>query len=126
MPDYHVPRGSNAQASTESKGSSRSGPGQESRQSAEISSKSLKGAYFDGAAEVNCDFECDSLRVGSGGILHINGNLTVTQTARREPLDRSERRHQGRANRRGGENPSEGFELREDEGGRTGGGRRAA
>lgn len=34
-------------------------------------------AYFDGAAELNCDFQCDSLRVGGGGVLKVRGNLTV-------------------------------------------------
>lgn len=34
-------------------------------------------AYFDGAAVVACDFECDTLRVASGGALEIEGNLTV-------------------------------------------------
>ncbi len=76
MPDYHVPRGSNAKLDG-IEGELKVG----SRARIEAISGNLvqvsEGAYFDGAAEVNCDFECDSLRVGSGGILHINGNLTV-------------------------------------------------
>ena len=35
------------------------------------------GAYFQGAAELNCDFECDSLKVDGGGVLKVHGNLTV-------------------------------------------------
>lgn len=35
------------------------------------------GVYFDGGAEIACDFECDSMRVGSGGVLRVDGNLTV-------------------------------------------------
>ncbi|MFI5450499.1 MAG: hypothetical protein ACHQ03_12125, partial [Candidatus Bathyarchaeia archaeon] len=35
------------------------------------------GVYFEGAATVNCDLECDSLKIGHGGILKINGNLIV-------------------------------------------------
>jgi cytoskeletal protein CcmA (bactofilin family) len=34
-------------------------------------------AYFEGAALVNCDFECDSLRVEHGGMLKVKGDLTV-------------------------------------------------
>jgi len=34
-------------------------------------------ARFEGAAEIECDFECDSLSVGSGGVLEVQGNLTV-------------------------------------------------
>lgn len=36
-----------------------------------------EGAYFEGTAEINCNFECDSLRVEHGGTLKVNGNLTV-------------------------------------------------
>ncbi|MDA4130070.1 MAG: polymer-forming cytoskeletal protein [Thaumarchaeota archaeon] len=36
-----------------------------------------EGAYFDGSAEVNCDFECATLRVDHGGVLEVRGNLTV-------------------------------------------------
>jgi cytoskeletal protein CcmA (bactofilin family) len=36
-----------------------------------------QGAYFEGAAIVNCDFECNSLRVEHGGTLNVNGNLMV-------------------------------------------------
>jgi cytoskeletal protein CcmA (bactofilin family) len=35
------------------------------------------GAYFEGAAEIEGDFECDSLRVSSGGVLEVEGDLTV-------------------------------------------------
>jgi cytoskeletal protein CcmA (bactofilin family) len=34
------------------------------------------GAYFEGSAEIDCDFECDSLRVDRGR-LKVTGNLTV-------------------------------------------------
>ncbi len=45
-----------------------------------------KGAYFDGPFTLNCDFECQSMRVegrgyGPGGDVHIHGNLTVHETA---------------------------------------------
>ena len=33
--------------------------------------------HFEGAAELNCDFECDSLIVGGGGVLKARGNLIV-------------------------------------------------
>ncbi|HVB95408.1 MAG TPA: hypothetical protein VND41_02250 [Nitrososphaerales archaeon] len=36
------------------------------------------GAHFEGNAEVDCDFECDSLRVDRGK-LTVSGNLTVHQ-----------------------------------------------
>jgi cytoskeletal protein CcmA (bactofilin family) len=36
-----------------------------------------KGAYFAGAALVNCDFECDSLHVAHGGTLEVRGDLIV-------------------------------------------------
>jgi cytoskeletal protein CcmA (bactofilin family) len=34
-------------------------------------------ASFKGAAEILCDFECDSLQVSSGGALRVSGNLIV-------------------------------------------------
>ena len=76
MSDYHVPRGSTAKLDRivgELKVGSRAKIEAVSGNLVQVTG----GAYFDGAAEVNCDFECDSLRVGSGGILRINGNLTV-------------------------------------------------
>ncbi|HZW57895.1 MAG TPA: hypothetical protein VFF30_16520 [Nitrososphaerales archaeon] len=36
-----------------------------------------QGAYFEGAAEIDCNFECESLRVEHGGTLKVNGDLTV-------------------------------------------------
>ena len=76
MSDYHVPRGSTAKLDR-IEGDLKVG----SKAKIEAISGNLVyvsgGAYFDGAAEVNSDFKCDSLRVGSGGILHITGNLTV-------------------------------------------------
>ncbi|MGB6672593.1 MAG: polymer-forming cytoskeletal protein [Candidatus Nitrosopolaris sp.] len=38
-----------------------------------------QGAYFEGSAEVNCNFECETLKVGYRGQqpLRIDGNLTV-------------------------------------------------
>jgi cytoskeletal protein CcmA (bactofilin family) len=38
-----------------------------------------QGAYFEGSAEVNCSFECETLKVGYRGRepLRIDGNLTV-------------------------------------------------
>ena len=38
-----------------------------------------QGAYFEGSAEVNCSFECETLKVGYKGWqpLRIEGNLTV-------------------------------------------------
>jgi cytoskeletal protein CcmA (bactofilin family) len=35
-----------------------------------------EGAYFEGNAEIDCDFECDSLRVDRGKLI-VNGDLTV-------------------------------------------------
>jgi hypothetical protein len=34
-------------------------------------------AFFEGNCEINCSFECDSLRVGHGGTLRVNGDLVV-------------------------------------------------
>jgi predicted acyltransferase (DUF342 family) len=36
-----------------------------------------QSAYFEGAGEIDCDFECDSLSVQHGGALKVNGDLVV-------------------------------------------------
>src|SRR5919198_6450603 len=38
-----------------------------------------KGAYFEGSAEINCSFECETLKVGykGWGPLRLAGNITV-------------------------------------------------
>jgi len=36
------------------------------------------GAYFDGSAEINCNFECDTLE-SLNGKLHVSGDLTVNK-----------------------------------------------
>jgi len=76
MSDYHVPRGATVKLG-HVEGELKVGH----RARIEASGGSLvsvsEGAYFEGAAEVVGDFECDSLRVSSGGILRVQGNLTV-------------------------------------------------
>jgi len=76
MSDYHVPRGATVRLDRIS-GELTIG----SRARIEASSGNLvvvSGmARFEGAAEVECDFECESLVVSSGGVLKVHGNLVV-------------------------------------------------
>jgi cytoskeletal protein CcmA (bactofilin family) len=76
MSDYHVPRGATVKLGRV-EGELKVGH----RARIEANGGNLvsvsEGAYFEGAAEVVGDFECDSLRVSSGGILRVQGNLTV-------------------------------------------------
>src|SRR5438309_12089197 len=38
------------------------------------------GAYFEGSAEIACDFDCESLKVDRGK-LKVSGDLTVRESA---------------------------------------------
>ncbi len=76
MADYHVPRGATVKLDRV-EGELTVGH----HATIEASNSNLVsisgGAYFEGAAEIDCDFECDSLRVSSGGILKVQGDLAV-------------------------------------------------
>ncbi len=78
MTDYHVPRGATVKLDR-IEGELKVGH----KARIEANSGNLvtvtEGAYFEGAAEVACDFECDSLQVSSGGVLRVYGNLTVNK-----------------------------------------------
>jgi len=76
MSDFQVPRGSTAKLDR-IEGELKVGKG------ARIEAKNgnlvfvSEGVIFDGAAEVACNLECDSLRIGHGGVLRIDGDLVV-------------------------------------------------
>jgi cytoskeletal protein CcmA (bactofilin family) len=76
MSDYHVPHGATVKLDR-IEGELRVGRGAtiEANQGNLVSVSG--GAYFEGGAEIACDFECDSLRVSHGGVLEVRGNLTV-------------------------------------------------
>lgn len=76
MSDQHVPRGATAKLD---RVEGELKVGRHARIEASSGNMvSVSGsAVFEGNAEVDCDFECDSLRVSSGGALQIRGNLTV-------------------------------------------------
>jgi cytoskeletal protein CcmA (bactofilin family) len=75
-PDHHVPRGTTGRLDR-IEGELKVGHGARIvAQSGNLVSVS-GSALFEGAAEVDCDFECDSLRVSSGGVLRVRGDLTV-------------------------------------------------
>ena len=76
MADYHIPRGATVKLDR-IEGELK--VGHHARIEAGIGNlvSVSAGAYFEGAAEINCNFECDSLRVSSGGVLKIQGDLTV-------------------------------------------------
>ncbi len=77
MSDYHVPRGATVKLDR-IEGELEVGHKARIEASNGRNLVSVSGrAYFQGAAEVACDFECDSLRVSSGGVLRVEGNLTV-------------------------------------------------
>jgi len=74
MPDMHVEKGSTTRLDNVD-GELKVGSG------AKIAAKGkavtvAKGAYFEGNAVIDCDFECDSLKVERGK-LTVSGNLTV-------------------------------------------------
>jgi len=74
MPDVYVEKGSTTRLDNVD-GELRVGRG------AKIAAKGkavtvAKGAYFEGDAEIDCDFECDSLTVEKGKLI-VSGNLTV-------------------------------------------------
>jgi cytoskeletal protein CcmA (bactofilin family) len=76
MRDHQVPRGATARLDYVD-GDLKVGRGAKIEASSGNLVSVVGAAYFDGGAEIDCDFECDSLRAGHGGALEVNGNLTV-------------------------------------------------
>jgi cytoskeletal protein CcmA (bactofilin family) len=75
MPDVHVEKGSTARLDNVD-GELRVGGGAKIAAAKGKAVTVAKGAYFEGNAVIDCDFQCDSLKVERGR-LTVSGNLTV-------------------------------------------------